>query len=150
MPDHRVKISISRERRSWWQTWNDYPSPTRDALLALFDIAVIATVFFCCRCWNVLTHPAFVSVRGEIHNERYYARDERAGGAFHTASKVLHSSNMATGDCRHRTKRDDRLDVHPGLWICQTSLSADLVDPAPGQRVSLAKSARRLQGSTAI
>jgi hypothetical protein len=52
MPDHRVKISISRERRSWWQTWNDYPSPTRDALLALFDIAVIATVFFCCRCWE--------------------------------------------------------------------------------------------------
>jgi hypothetical protein len=106
--------------------------------------------FFVVDVGNVLTHPAFVSVRGEIHNERYYARDERAGGAFHTASKVLHSSNMATGDCRHRTKRDGRLDVPTGLWICQTSLSADLVDPARDQMVSLAKSAKRLQGSKAI
>ena len=83
------------------------------------------------------------------HNERYYSGDERGGGAFHTASKVLHSSNMATDDCRHRSKRDHRLDVSSGLWICQTSLSADLVDPAPGQMVSLAKSAKRPQGSTA-
>jgi hypothetical protein len=43
MPDHKVKIAISRERRPWWRTWNDYPNPTRDALLA-----------------------ALVSVRGEI------------------------------------------------------------------------------------
>jgi hypothetical protein len=42
------------------------------------------------------------------------------------------------------------LDVSTGLWICQTSLSADLVDRAPGQMVSLAKSAKRLQGSMAI
>jgi hypothetical protein len=99
--------------------------------------------------WNVLLHPALVSVRGGNHNERYYSGDERGGGAVHTASKVLHSSNMATGDCRHRSKRDHRLDVSTGLWICQTSLSADLVDPAPGQMVSLAKPAKRLQGSTA-
>jgi hypothetical protein len=84
------------------------------------------------------------------HHDRYYSGDERGGGAFHTASKVLNSSNMATSDCRHRSKRDDRLDVSTGLWICQTSLSADLIDPAPGQMVSLAKSAKRPQGSTAI
>ena len=83
------------------------------------------------------------------HHDRYYSGDERGGGAFHTASKVLHSSNMATGDCRHRSNRDHRLDVSTGLWICQTSLSADLVDPAPGQMVSLAKPAKRLQGSMA-
>jgi hypothetical protein len=152
MPDHKVKISISRERRSWWQTWNDYPSPTRDALLALFGIAVIAMVFWFLLSmgWERSDAPRVCQRPWKIHNERYYAGDERAGGAFHTASKVLHSSNMATGDCRHRTKRDGRLDVPTGLWICQTSLSADLVDPAPGQRVSLAKSARRPQGSTAI
>jgi hypothetical protein len=45
MPDHKVKISISRERRPWWRTWNDYPNPTRDALLALFGIAVVVMVF---------------------------------------------------------------------------------------------------------
>ena len=84
------------------------------------------------------------------HHDRYYSGDERGGGAFHTASKVLNSSNMATSDCRHRSNRDDRLDVSTGLWICQTSLSADLGDPAPGQMVSLAKSAKRPQGSTAI
>jgi hypothetical protein len=84
------------------------------------------------------------------HHDRYYSGDERGGGAFHTASKVLNSSNVATSDCRHRSKRDDRLDVSTGLWICQTSLSADLIDPAPGQMVSLAKSAKRPQGSTAI
>jgi hypothetical protein len=46
MPDHRVKISISRERRPWWRTWNDYPNPTFDALLALLGIAVIAMGFW--------------------------------------------------------------------------------------------------------
>ena len=42
MPDHKVKISISRDRRPWWRIWNDYPDPIRDALLALFGIVVIA------------------------------------------------------------------------------------------------------------
>jgi hypothetical protein len=46
MPDHKVKISISRERRPWWRTWNDYPNPTRDALLALFGIAVVVMAFW--------------------------------------------------------------------------------------------------------
>jgi hypothetical protein len=46
MPDHKVKISISRERRPWWRTWNDYPSPTRDAFLATIVIAVIVMVFW--------------------------------------------------------------------------------------------------------
>jgi hypothetical protein len=35
MPDHKVKISISREPRRWWRTWIDYPDPTRDALFTL-------------------------------------------------------------------------------------------------------------------
>jgi hypothetical protein len=46
MPDHKVKISISREPRRWWRTWIDYPDPTRDAFLALFGIAVIMMVFW--------------------------------------------------------------------------------------------------------
>ena len=46
MPDHKVKISISRERRPWWRSWNDYPNPTLDAVLALFVIAVIVMVFW--------------------------------------------------------------------------------------------------------
>jgi hypothetical protein len=46
MPDHKVKISISRERIPWWRTWNDYPNPTRDALLALFGIAMVVMVFW--------------------------------------------------------------------------------------------------------
>jgi hypothetical protein len=83
------------------------------------------------------------------HNERYYSGDERGGGAFHAASRVLSSSNMATGNRRHRSQRDDRLDVSPSLWICQTTLIADLVDPARDQMVSLAKPAKRLQGSMA-
>ncbi|HET9686141.1 MAG TPA: hypothetical protein VFP79_03075 [Pseudolabrys sp.] len=44
MPDHKVKISISRDRKPWWHIWNDYPDPTRDALLALFGIVVIVMV----------------------------------------------------------------------------------------------------------
>ena len=44
MPDHKVKISISRDRKPWWRIWNDYPDPTRDALLALFGIVVIVMV----------------------------------------------------------------------------------------------------------
>jgi len=44
MPDHKVKISISRDRRPWWRIWNDYPDPIRDALLALFGIVVIVMV----------------------------------------------------------------------------------------------------------
>jgi len=46
MPDHKVKISISHERRPWWRTWNDYPNPTRDALFALFCIIVVVFVFW--------------------------------------------------------------------------------------------------------
>ena len=46
MPDHKVKISISRERRPWLRSWNDYPNPTLDAVLALFVIAVIVMVFW--------------------------------------------------------------------------------------------------------
>ena len=46
MPDHKAKISISRERRPWWRGWNDYPNPTLDAVLALFVIAVIVMVFW--------------------------------------------------------------------------------------------------------
>jgi hypothetical protein len=46
MPDHKVKISISRDRRPWWRTWNDYPDPTRDAFLALFGIAAIGVLVF--------------------------------------------------------------------------------------------------------
>jgi hypothetical protein len=46
MPDHKVKISISCERIPWWRTWNDYPNPTRDALLALFGIAMVVMVFW--------------------------------------------------------------------------------------------------------
>jgi hypothetical protein len=34
MPDHKVNLSTSRERRPWWRNWNDYPNPTRDAILA--------------------------------------------------------------------------------------------------------------------
>jgi len=44
MPSHKVKISISRDHRPWWRTWNDYPNPTRDALLALLGIVVIGMV----------------------------------------------------------------------------------------------------------
>jgi hypothetical protein len=44
MPDHKVKISTSRERRPWWRTWNDYPNPIRDALLALVGIAIVVMV----------------------------------------------------------------------------------------------------------
>ena len=46
MPDHKVNIPISRERRRWWRTWNDYPNPTRDAILALLGIVVIGIVFW--------------------------------------------------------------------------------------------------------
>jgi hypothetical protein len=40
MPDHKVTISTDRERRPWWRTWNEYPNPIRDAVLALFGISV--------------------------------------------------------------------------------------------------------------
>jgi hypothetical protein len=46
MPDHKVKISISRDRKPWWRIWNEYPDPTRDALLALFGIVVIVMVIW--------------------------------------------------------------------------------------------------------
>jgi hypothetical protein len=46
MPHHKVKISISRERRPWWRTWNDYPNPMRDAILALLGVVVIVIVFW--------------------------------------------------------------------------------------------------------
>ena len=41
MPDHRFKFSTGPDYKSWWRIWNDYPNPTRDALLALFGIAVV-------------------------------------------------------------------------------------------------------------
>jgi hypothetical protein len=46
MPDHKVKIPISHDHRSWWRSWNDYPNPTLDAILALFIVAVIVVVFW--------------------------------------------------------------------------------------------------------
>ena len=41
MPDHKVNIPISRDRRAWWRTWKDYPNPLLDAFLTLFGIAVV-------------------------------------------------------------------------------------------------------------
>jgi len=46
MSNHKVTISVGRERRPLWRTWNDYANPTRDALLSLFAIAIIVTLFF--------------------------------------------------------------------------------------------------------
>jgi hypothetical protein len=46
MPDHKVTISASRERRPWWRTWNEYPNPTRDAILALVGIAIVIVFWF--------------------------------------------------------------------------------------------------------
>jgi hypothetical protein len=43
---HKVTISINDERRPWWRIWNDYPSPTRDAVLAMFGIVVIVMLFW--------------------------------------------------------------------------------------------------------
>jgi hypothetical protein len=45
MPDHKFKFSDDPDRSPWWRTWNDYPNPTSDALLAL-GIAVIVIVFW--------------------------------------------------------------------------------------------------------
>ena len=50
MPDHKFKRSINPDLRPWWRTWNDYPDPMRDGLLALFGISIIAIVF-----WFLLT-----------------------------------------------------------------------------------------------
>jgi len=46
MPDHKATFSTSADRRPWWHTWNDYPNPMRDALLAVSGIAVIVTAFW--------------------------------------------------------------------------------------------------------
>jgi hypothetical protein len=46
MPDHKVNIPISRDLKPWWRSWNDYPNPTLDAVLALFVIAVTVMVFW--------------------------------------------------------------------------------------------------------
>jgi hypothetical protein len=46
MSNHKVTISVGRERRPWWRTWNEYANPTRDALLSLLGIAIIVTLFF--------------------------------------------------------------------------------------------------------
>jgi hypothetical protein len=46
MPDHKVTISTDRERRPWWPTWNDYPNPMRDAILALLGIAIVIVFWF--------------------------------------------------------------------------------------------------------
>lgn len=45
MPHHKVTIQTGRERRAWWRVWNDYPNPTRDALLSLFGIAIVVMLF---------------------------------------------------------------------------------------------------------
>jgi hypothetical protein len=34
-------FSVSPDSRPWWRIWNDYPNPTRDALVGVFGIAVI-------------------------------------------------------------------------------------------------------------
>ena len=46
MSNHKVTISVGRERRPWWRTWNDYANPTRDALLSLLGVAIIVILFF--------------------------------------------------------------------------------------------------------
>jgi len=46
MPDHKFNFSVTRDSRPWWRTWNDYPDPTRDTLLALFAIAIIVMIFW--------------------------------------------------------------------------------------------------------
>jgi|GEM_PF-816325 len=54
MPDHKVKLSTSRERRPW-RNWNDYPNPTRDAILALLGIVVLVIVFgHCDESWRMV------------------------------------------------------------------------------------------------
>ena len=40
-PDHKVTFSVSRDSRPWWRIWNDYPNPTRDAVVGAFGIAVM-------------------------------------------------------------------------------------------------------------
>jgi hypothetical protein len=70
-------------------------------------------------------HPALVSVRGEITNERYYSGDER-GGAFQPASRAANSSNMAPGHRRNRLGRYGRLDMFFELWIRQANGVANL------------------------
>jgi hypothetical protein len=70
-------------------------------------------------------HPALVSVRGEITNERYYSGDER-GGAFQPASRAANSSNMAPGHRRNRLGRYGRLDMFFGLWIRQANGASNL------------------------
>jgi len=44
MRDHKITIT-SHERKPWWRSWNDYPNPTLDAVLAVFVVAVIVIVF---------------------------------------------------------------------------------------------------------
>jgi hypothetical protein len=41
LPDHRFTFSVSPDSRRWWRIWNDYPDPTRDAVVGAFGIAVI-------------------------------------------------------------------------------------------------------------
>ena len=50
MPEHKFKRSIDSDVRPWWRTWNDYPDPARDGLLALFGLAVIVIML-----WFLLT-----------------------------------------------------------------------------------------------
>ena len=45
-PDHRFTFSVSPDSRPWWRIWNDYPNPTRDALVGAFGIAVIVIAFW--------------------------------------------------------------------------------------------------------
>src|SRR5262249_7709666 len=45
-PDHKFTFSVSPESRPWWRIWNDYPNPTRDAVVGAFGIAVIVIVFW--------------------------------------------------------------------------------------------------------
>jgi hypothetical protein len=46
MPEHKATFSTSPDRRPWWRIWNDYPNPTRDAVVVVFGIAVIVVVFW--------------------------------------------------------------------------------------------------------
>jgi len=39
--DHRFTFSVSPDSTPWWRIWNDYPNPTRDAVVGAFGIAII-------------------------------------------------------------------------------------------------------------
>jgi hypothetical protein len=45
-PDHRFTFSVSPDSRPWWRIWNDYPNPTRDAVVGALGIAIIVIAFW--------------------------------------------------------------------------------------------------------